>query len=223
MSSENSREVRSSRRSAVFGRVAGCLMKLWSYTLRFEITDQCGITRPGTHLGPVIFALWHNRIFSIPPVWWKTGGKERKSVVLTSASHDGDVVAHAMAIFGLMAVRGSSSRRGVAALLSLKRALREGLDVCVTPDGPRGPRYQFQPGVIKLAESSGAPIVPIHIQFSSAWRINSWDRFVIPKPFSQVKITFAAAVPLPRGMSPEAFESARLNLETILRAGADDV
>jgi lysophospholipid acyltransferase (LPLAT)-like uncharacterized protein len=223
MSSEKSREIRSSRKSAVLGTLAGGLMKLWSYTLRFEIVDECGITTPGTHQGPVIFALWHNRIFTIPPVWWRTGGKQRKAVALTSASHDGDVVAHAMAVFGLGSVRGSSSRRGVTALLSLKRALLEGFDVCLTPDGPRGPRYQFQPGVIKLAESSGSSIVPIHIQFSAAWRIKSWDRFVIPKPFSRVKVIFAAAVPLPRGMSPEVFESARLNLETILRNGADDV
>jgi lysophospholipid acyltransferase (LPLAT)-like uncharacterized protein len=223
MSSGKSREIRSSRKSAVLGTLAGGLMKLWSYTLRFEIVDECGITRPGTHLGPVIFALWHNRIFTVPPVWWRTGGKQRKAVVLTSASHDGDVVAHAMAVFGLGSVRGSSSRRGVTALLSLKRALLEGLDVCVTPDGPRGPRYQFQPGVIKLAESSGSPIMPIHIRFSAAWRIKSWDRFVIPKPFSRVKVIFAAAIPLSRGMSPEVFESARLNLETILRNGADDV
>lgn len=223
MSSEKSREVRSNRKSMMLGTLAGCLMKLWSLTLRFEIVDECGITRPGDHPGPVIFALWHNRIFSIPPVWKKTGGKQRKSVILTSASHDGDIVAHAMAVFGLKAVRGSSSRRGVAALLSLKRALQEGLDVCVTPDGPRGPRYHFQPGVIKLAESCGVPIIPIHFQFSSAWRIKSWDRFVIPKPFSQVRITFAAAVALTRGMAPDVFEAARLNLETILRNGADDL
>lgn len=223
MSSEKSREIRSSRKSVVAGTLAGYLMKLWSYTLRFEIVDECGITKPGNYLGPVIFALWHNRIFSIPPVWWKTGGNQRKAVILTSASHDGDVVAHAMAVFGLGAVRGSSSRRGVAALLSLKRALLEGLDVCVTPDGPRGPRYDFQPGIIKLAESSGSPIIPIHIQFSAAWRMRSWDRFVIPMPLSLVKIIFAAAIPLSRGMSPEVFESARLNLETILRKGADDV
>lgn len=223
MSSEKSREVRSSRKSVVLGTIAGGLMKLWSYTLRFEIRDECGITKPGTHLGPVIFALWHNRIFAIPPVWWRTGGHQRKSVILTSASHDGDIVARAMAVFGLKAVRGSSSRRGVAALLSLKRALLEGIDVCVTPDGPRGPRYHFQPGVIKLAESSGAPIVPIHFQFSAAWRFKSWDRFVIPKPFSRVQITFASAIPVTRGMPLEVFESTRINLETILRNGVDDL
>lgn len=223
MSSKKSLEIRASRKSAVLGTLAGGLMKLWSFTLRFEIVDECGITKPGAFHVPVIFAIWHNRIFAIPPVWGRTGGNQRKSVVLTSASHDGDIVANAMAVFGLKAVRGSSSRRGVAALLSLKRALLEGLDVCVTPDGPRGPRYHFQPGVIKLAESSGAPVIPIHIQFSSAWRVNSWDRFVIPKPFSRVKIIFASAISFSRGLSPEDFESARLNLEKILRKGVDDI
>src|SRR5690606_9214875 len=117
-------------------------------------------------------------------------GTHRKAVVLASASHDGAALASAMAVFGLGAVRGSSSRRGVAALIALKRALKSGVDVCITPDGPRGPRYGLQPGVVKLAASSGAPIIPIHVRFSSAWRLNTWDRFVLPKPFSRVHMIF---------------------------------
>ena len=73
----------------------------------------------------------------------------------------------------------------------------EGLDVCLTPDGPRGPRYKIQPGFIKLAEATGAPIVPIHVRFSSAWRLKTWDRFVIPKPFSRVEVIFDQAITLP--------------------------
>ena len=117
------------------------------------------------------------------------------------------MVARAMAVFGLGAVRGSSSRRAVAALVGLKRALLEGLDVCLTPDGPRGPRYRIQPGIIKLAEATGAPIVPIHVRFSSAWRLKTWDRFVIPKPFSRVEVTFAEPITLTRGMDADSLRN----------------
>jgi lysophospholipid acyltransferase (LPLAT)-like uncharacterized protein len=197
-------------------------MKLLAATLRFDIRDRCGIGGSATTMPPVIYALWHNRFFCVPPAWNRICYGHRKTVALTSASHDGDMVARAMAVFGLGSVRGSSSRRGVAALVGLKRALQEGLDICVTPDGPRGPRYIVQPGVIKLAESTGAPIVPIHVRFSSAWRLKTWDRFVIPKPFSRVEVIFAEPLRLTRGVDADTFENERLNLETLLTKGTDD-
>jgi lysophospholipid acyltransferase (LPLAT)-like uncharacterized protein len=215
-------EIRESRKSAILGTLAGWVMKLWSLTVRYKIEDRCGITRPGTHHTPVIFALWHNRIFTIPPIWWKTGGNQRKSVVLTSASHDGAMLSHAMAVFGLGAVRGSSSRRAVAALIGMKRALQEGLDVCITPDGPRGPRYEFHPGVIKLAQSSGAPIIPIHATYSSAWRLKTWDRFVIPKPFSRVHVIFGEAHAVPPKLDDHGFDAFGKTIQTLLLKGADD-
>lgn len=223
MSKNKTSEIRESRKTALLGTLAGCVMKLWSWTVRYEITDRCGICTPGNFQQPVIFALWHNRIFTIPPIWYKTGGKKRKSVVLTSASHDGAMLSRAMAVFGLGAIRGSSSRRAVAALIGMKRALKDGLDVCITPDGPRGPRYEFHPGVIKLSESSGAPIIPIHARYSSAWRLKTWDRFVIPKPFSRVHVTFDEALVVAPAAGETAFESERLRIQHILLAGADDL
>ncbi|MEX1116730.1 MAG: lysophospholipid acyltransferase family protein [Akkermansiaceae bacterium] len=218
-----SSEIRENRKTAILGTLAGWLMKLWSFTLRYEIEDRCGITRPGTHAMPVIFVLWHNRIFTLPPIWSISGGNRRKSVVLTSASHDGAMLARAMAVFGLGSVRGSSSRRAVAALIGMKRALQEGLDVCITPDGPRGPRYEFHPGVIKLAESSRSPIVPIHATYSSAWRLKSWDRFVIPKPFSRVHVIFDEMLFIPAKLDEAVFESTRKQIQNLLLKGADDL
>lgn len=207
----------------MLGTLAGWFMKAWAATLRYEIEDRSGVTTPGNFPSPVIFALWHNRIFTIPPIWWKTGGRERNSVVLTSASHDGAMLSRAMAVFGLGAIRGSSSRRAVAALIGMKRALRDGYDVCITPDGPRGPRYSFQPGVIKLAESSNAPIIPIHATYSSAWRLKTWDRFVIPKPFSRVRVVFDEKLVVPPGLDDAAFAAECARAESILRAGTDDL
>lgn len=219
MGSKKSSEIRESRKSKVLGTLAGLVMKLWCLTLRYKVEDLSG------HDGaePRILLLWHSRIFVIPAIWKRTLGRQRSCVVLTSASHDGAMLARAMKIFGLGAVRGSSSRRGVAALIGLKRTLENGLDICITPDGPRGPRYIVQPGVVKVAEFSGARIVPIHARFTSAWRVKTWDRLVIPKPFSTVYITYGETLAVPRGLDETAFEAARLRIEEALRAGVDDL
>ena len=215
-------EIRSDRKSALLGTLAGWTMKLLAATLRFEIRDLAGIGNKNAPMPPVIYVLWHNRFFCVPPAWNRICYGHGKTVALTSASHDGDMVARAMAVFGLGSVRGSSSRRGVAALVGLNRALQEGLDICVTPDGPRGPRYQLQPGIIKLAESTGAPIIPIHVRFSSAWRLKTWDRFVIPKPFSRVQVTFAEPITLTRGMDAEIFENQRIRIKNLMIQATDD-
>jgi len=217
-----SSEIRESRKAAILGSLAGWLMKAWSFTLRVEIEDRCGITRADAPLSPVVYALWHSRIFTIPPVWAIACGKNRRSVVLTSASHDGALLARAMGVFGIGAVRGSSSRRAVAALIGMKRALMEGFDVCITPDGPRGPRYAFHPGVIKLAETAQAPILPIHVSYSSAWRLKTWDRLVIPKPFSRVVVIFDNLHHVPAKLDEASFQSNLLIIQTILRQGTDD-
>ncbi len=222
MSAAKSSEIRGDRKAQILGTLAGWAMRCWAKTIRYEIHDRCGITTQGGPSAPVIFALWHNRIFTIPPIWWKTGGNGRKSVVLTSASKDGAILSSAMAVFGLGAVRGSSSRRAVAALIGMKRALLEGLDVCITPDGPRGPRYGFHPGVIKLAESSGAPIVPIHAHFSSAWRLKTWDGLVIPKPFSRVTVIFDARLVVPPKLDEAAFQHQLERVQASLLTGTDD-
>jgi lysophospholipid acyltransferase (LPLAT)-like uncharacterized protein len=215
-------EIRGDRSSALLGTLAGWSMKLLFTTLRLDIRDHCGISHDPATMPPAIYILWHNRFFVVPPAWNRICRGLRRTVALTSASKDGAMVAAAMAVFGLGSIRGSSSRRAVAALVGLKRALTEGFDVCLTPDGPRGPRYKVQPGFLKLAESTGAPIIPIHLQFSNAWRFKTWDHFVIPKPFSRVIVTFDKPITIPRGLDDAAFEAARLNLETLLVDGTDD-
>jgi lysophospholipid acyltransferase (LPLAT)-like uncharacterized protein len=221
MANPKSTEIRTNRASKLSGYLAAMVMKLWSLTLRYELNGMPGISQPAIGASPVIFALWHNRIFTMPPIWKRTGGKFRKTVVLTSASKDGTTLATAMASFGLGAIRGSSSRRAVSALIGMKKSLREGFDVCVTPDGPRGPRYVVQPGVIKIAQATGTEIIPIHIRYGAAWRLKTWDRFVIPKPFSRVRIVFDKPHRIPKDLSAEDFENARLELERSLASGID--
>lgn len=218
-----SASIKTSRSSIVLGHVAAFAMKLWSLTLRYNVNGKSGIVQPEIDPKPVIFALWHNRIFTMPPIWRRTGGKNRSTVVLTSASRDGTTLAKAMEAFGIGSIRGSSSRRAVSALIGMKKALQEGKDVCVTPDGPKGPRYQVQAGVLKIAQTTGSDIIPIHIQYSSAWRLSSWDRFVLPKPFSKVTVTFDKPISIPKSLTEADFEAATANLEKCLLAGCDDV
>lgn len=214
-------EIRGDRKAEILGTLAGWLMRVWSKTLKFRIDDRCDVSRARDPIQPVIYILWHNRIFMMPPIWWRLCGDFRKAVVLTSASKDGASLAKAMAVFGLGSVRGSSSRRGVAALIGMKRALQEGFDVCITPDGPRGPKYSFHPGVIKLAQSSGAPIVPIHLKFDSAWKLKTWDELIIPKPFSTVTVIFDELVFVPAKLDEVAFESETECVKNILLTGAN--
>ena len=215
-------EIRESRKATILGTLAGWLMRLWCGTLRFELEDRCGLGNPANFQGPVIYALWHNRIFSVPAAWRRLCGDSRQCVVLTSASHDGAMLARAVGVFGLGSVRGSSSRRGVAALVALRKTLRGGSDVCVTPDGPRGPRYELQAGVVKVAETSGAPLIPIHVELDSAWRLKSWDRFCLPRPFSRVRVIFDEALAVPAGLSDADFESWRGRIEAVMREGVED-
>ncbi|MBB5351335.1 hypothetical protein HNR46_001571 [Haloferula luteola] len=212
-------EIRESRKATLLGTAAGWLMRVWCTTLRYEIEDRAGVAAMAR---PVVLAMWHNRIFAVPEAWDALVHGRRRAVVLTSASHDGAMLARAVGVFGIGSVRGSSSRRGVAALVALRRALREGWDCCVTPDGPRGPRYHLQAGVVKLAQTTGAPLVPIHVRFSSAWRLKSWDRFVIPKPFSKVRVVFDAALAVDPGLGEDGFENRRAEIEAVLRSGVDD-
>lgn len=119
------------------------------------------------------------------------------------------------------AVRGSSSRRGALALRELRRLVAEGRDIAITPDGPRGPRYVLGPGVVHLAQTTGAPIMPVHARFSRAFRLKSWDGFNVPLPFSKVEVTISPMIHVPRDADAAAFERIRAHVEEVLRDGAD--
>jgi len=188
--------VRIDRKSIILGRVLGWLIRFCCWTLRLEIKDDVGLNRVGDR--PVVMILWHNRIMVPPFCWMKKSRGARKMSVLTSASHDGTVLAEAMSVFGLGAIRGSSSRRGVAALIAMKQALENGEDLCVTPDGPRGPKYVMQPGAFAVAKKANALLVPIQVDFTSARQLGTWDGFTIPYPFSKVKVHFKAPLEIPK-------------------------
>lgn len=170
----------------MLGRLLAGVIRVIGWTLRIHIEDRARLLDPDFKQ-PMIWTFWHNRMFVVPllRVWH---ARHRTGAVLSSASRDGAIIAAVMKSFGLKSVRGSSSRRGATALLALTETLEGGEDVAVTPDGPRGPRYKLGPGVVFLARQTGAGILPIHVEYSRALRLRSWDRFMIPLPFSEVRI-----------------------------------
>jgi lysophospholipid acyltransferase (LPLAT)-like uncharacterized protein len=209
------------RREAVLGVVGAWLLKVWFRTLRLGFEDRPGVL-DGRIEGPVIFCFWHNRILGITMAFRRVYPRGRGGVsVLTSPSSDGEILARVAGAFGMGAVRGSSSRRGSRALMELIRLVREGGDVAITPDGPRGPRYVLGPGVVQLAQTTGARILPVHARFSRCVRMRTWDGFVVPLPFSRVSVTVGDPVVVASDLDGEAFESARRNLEDVLRDEAD--
>ena len=187
------------------------LLQIWARTLRYEVDDRAGVVG-----GPVnenyIAALWHNRLLLISFAL-KRFLPQRPGAGLISASRDGDLIADLTKRFGFEVVRGSSSRLGASALRELENVLASGRDVLITPDGPRGPAYELGPGIVFLAQKTGAAVVPINMEFSGCWRVNSWDGFILPRPFSRVRVIFGPAHRVKATSTPEEFEAERLRLQ----------
>jgi lysophospholipid acyltransferase (LPLAT)-like uncharacterized protein len=190
------------------------LLKLLGRTLRYEIDDRAGIV--GQPVGEnYIGALWHNRLLIFPLVL-RQFFPNRRGAALISASRDGELLSEAIHRFHYEVIRGSSSKLGASALLQLSDALANGGDVVITPDGPRGPVYELGPGIVFLAQKTGAAVLPINMEYSSCWRVKSWDRFVIPRPFSKVRVIVGRSERIKPTASDAEFEVERLRLQNAM-------
>ncbi len=170
--------------------IAGGLLKALAWTLRVQWEDR-GTFYQSDRKKPVILCIWHNRLLGSILADYRARRRCHPVKVLTSASKDGGWLAAMARRFRLGAVRGSSSRRGAAALLELVRAVQEGNDIVITPDGPRGPNYSVAPGILHLAGRAEVVVVPVRVGFTRFWRIGrKWDSLWIPKPFSRLKLEF---------------------------------
>lgn len=192
------------------------LLQIWARTLRFEIEDRAGVANAPPN-ERYIGALWHNRLLLLPFVL-RRYLPQRRGAALISASRDGAILADLVERFGFETVRGSSSRKGASAIRQLAEVIAGGRDVVITPDGPRGPAYLLGQGIIFLAQQSGAKVVPINLEYSSSWRLKSWDRFILPKPFSKVRVAFDQPHRVASTMTEEEFEKERLRLQEIMLA-----
>ena len=164
----------------------GLLVRLWCRTLRIE-ADEATRRVMGKPDQAAIFTLWHNRLF-VAAELYRRFRKGKRLYALVSASKDGAWLAAFFEVVGLHTVRGSSSRFGSEAMHALAEKLRQGEDIGITPDGPRGPCYDLKGGGVILARKTGAATILVGMRFAAAWRLPSWDRFYLPRPFSRIEL-----------------------------------
>jgi len=169
--------------------VIGSYLALVEKTSRVQVINEAVIERVTRSHGSAIYAVWHSRL-----LFTAYHFRHRDVRVIISRSRDGDVIARVVERWGYHPVRGSSSRGGALAFRQLARLLRAGNNVVVTPDGPRGPREEVQPGVAALARITGRPVVPVSYDAARKIVLNSWDRFIIPLPFSSIRIVLGEPV-----------------------------
>ena len=193
---------------------AVALLRVWERTIRYKVEDRAGIVGQPPKQN-YIGALWHNRLLIFPLVL-RRFFPQRNGAALISASRDGELLADAIRRFGFAVVRGSSSRMGASAILQLSDTLGARRDVVITPDGPRGPAYELGPGVIFLAQKTGAAVLPMNLEYSTCWRVKSWDRFIIPRPFSTVRVIIGLPHEVKSTNSDAEFEAERLRLQATM-------
>lgn len=170
---------------------AALLVRLWGATLRWRF-DEASASLMRDSPDGTLFVLWHNRLFLTSEIYRRYRRKRGRRVYgLVSASRDGAWLAAFFRLMGLHPIRGSSSWRARTAIREMRHALEQGHDLGITPDGPRGPCYAIQPGAVRLAQHTSRPVVLIGLTFQHAWRLQSWDGFYLPRPFT--KVTFRTA------------------------------
>ena len=168
--------------------VGAFLLRAMALTWRFRVRNGEVITNLRAKSQPFIFAFWHGQL--LPLLWHH---RNEGVYVVISSHRDGEIVARAAEYLHYNTIRGSSSRGAARALLGIVRELEDGHEVAVTPDGPRGPARKFASGALVASQRTGAPIVAIGVSARRAWRLKSWDRFMIPKPFTRIDVVYAAA------------------------------
>lgn len=185
-------------------RAVGC-------TLRFLVTAEEGSLSDGVSGLPGIYCFWHR---SVLPATYRFRGLQ--IAVMISRSFDGESIARIIRKLGFRPVRGSSSRHGAAALLGMRKELEQGHPVAFTIDGPRGPMYVAKPGPVMLAKKTGHKIVCFHIAVERAWIVNSWDKMMVPKPFSRAAIHLSSPLSVPPDATEKEMETFHQRMQLML-------
>lgn len=173
------------------------IIRLIGATLRLSVSSEEG-GQTTLEQRPLVASFWHSCIIPSTYIWRGMGIR-----VMSSYSYDGEYMGRIIKKFGFVPVKGSSSRNPVRALLGLRRALEEGWTVAFTLDGPRGPRHKVKPGPVGLGRSTGLALTAFHVGLEKAWVLKSWDRMMIPKPFSRALVRFGKLIYVPRDASDE--------------------
>jgi len=196
--------------------LAATLLKLLAYTLRVRYEGEAPVQDLAAGHERFVLAFFHRRLVSMPrayPFRRSTPGGERRGVaILSSDSKDGERSAATWRWFGIHAVRGTAGHSGAQALVKMIRAVKDGWDLGITVDGPRGPRLQVKPGVLAVARKTGAWVVPVCVAYEQAWKLRTWDEMLVPRPFSAMVVRYGAPFQVP-GDSPEEVFLGRLEAE----------
>jgi lysophospholipid acyltransferase (LPLAT)-like uncharacterized protein len=191
--------------------IAHAILRLYFLTVRIETINEDALMQHLDRGGKGIAALWHQRIVAVIG-YSKRFGNYMPSVMI-SKSRDGDLIADIFTRLNFRPVRGSSSRGGKQALTALVDDLAEHPFAAHILDGPRGPIGFVKPGLIVLAKQSGAPVIPVYASVSRAWVLRSWDRCLVPKPFSKIVVRWGQPITVPKEMDEKAFEEMRSGIE----------
>jgi len=196
-------------------QLAAWLLHGLFWTLRPVYIQELVLRRLLDRHSPFIVVFWHGRL--LYPLRLVQVYRQRRVTVLVSRSRDGEWISQIAQHFGVLPTRGSSHRGGGQGLLEMVRRVQEGYIACVTPDGPRGPRYRVQPGVVTLAHKTGATIVPV--TYNAKWRkvMRSWDRFVLPMPFSRIVVIYGEPICMPAQVAPDGLLAAQQEVEQRLQ------
>jgi len=195
------------------------LVRMVAATIRYTYDDRSDFFN-GASRGPVLYCFWHNRLALCTTLYRRYAQKRNPTTGvagMVSASRDGAFLSAIFEAFNVEPVRGSSSRRGPQALLELTTWAERGYDLAITPDGPRGPCYTIQPGVMSLAQLTGLPIVPFSYHLNWKIRAGSWDGFQIPLPFARCEVVVGKPIVVPREATDEQRAELRAKLERTLR------
>lgn len=195
--------------------LGGALIRALASTWRYRVRNVDELEKLRGSGAPFVFSIWHGQL--LPLLWHH---RDQGISILVSEHKDGELIARFAESIGYGTIRGSSSRGAAGALLGLVRALEEGKEVGITPDGPRGPACSYAPGAAVAASKAGALVLPLAAHADRAWRLNSWDRFMIPRPFARVTLAYGAPVRLPGDARAAAAETPRLESAMNAAVGA---
>jgi len=187
------------------------LINLIGATASFEVIGWENHDKAEENAGLPIYVFWHDRIF-LTTYWWR----QRKVVVMTSRSFDGEYIARFIQRLGYGAVRGSSTRGAVGAVVEMARLMRAGCATAFTIDGPKGPPYVAKMGAVLLAKKTGHPIVPVTMAVARYWKLPSWDQFQIPKPFTRARVYVAPPIYVPADADEDLLNRKRDELQNVL-------
>jgi lysophospholipid acyltransferase (LPLAT)-like uncharacterized protein len=198
---------------AIVPRLVWALLWVLGLTWRYRVIAEEGVTPVlfGQKAGPQIYCFWHQCVLPCTMYF-----RRSQAVILISRSFDGELITRILRLFGFGAVRGSSSRGGGEGLMGLQHVIETGRTAIFTADGPRGPIYQTKMGPIKLAQLTGAPIGSFYLLPERAWILKSWDRFLSPKPFTRICVSWAQWTNVSGDLGPEEFEPKRQELNAAL-------